>query len=148
VLHLRPDEVVTRIGHGAVGRRIGAAEERATRHLAALHHLELDRVPDLRARGRVERRTVLPRGEIEWPLIHGTWRRDHPRVAVSASWSRQRELQRPRGCVVGVRIGLCRRLGLLLRLRVLRLRRETGDGGCRDKNRREEQLPHHLYSFT
>ena len=47
VLHLGPDEVVSGIGHRAVRRRISGAEHRAAGDLAALHHLQLDRIPDL-----------------------------------------------------------------------------------------------------
>src|SRR5204863_7354766 len=61
VLHLGPDEVIAGVRHGAVSRRVGGAEQRAAGDLAALHHLQLDRVPDLGSLRRVEGAAVLPR---------------------------------------------------------------------------------------
>ncbi len=105
VLHLRPDEVVTGIRHGAVGGGIGGAEKRAAGHLAALHQLEPHRIPEPGARRRIERGPVLPGGGIEGPLIHRSWRGGGLGVTVLARRSRQRELCRP-GCrVVDVGIG-------------------------------------------
>ena len=105
VLHLGPDEVVAGVGHRAVGRGVAGAEERAAGHLAALHHLQLHRIPDLRAGRRVERRPVLPARRVERPLVDRAHRRDHPRVAVLAGRGGERKGLRA-GCrAVGVRIG-------------------------------------------
>ena len=112
VLHLGPDEVVARVRHRAIRRRIGRAEQRAAGDLPALHHLDLDRIPDFRSRRRVEGRSVLPGSGIEGALIDGAGRRDPARVAVLACGRGERELRGARIGVVGVRIGRRRRLCL------------------------------------
>src|SRR5262249_49071896 len=70
VLHLRPYEVVSRVGHRAVDRRIGRVEECAARNFAALGYFKLHGIPYFRALRRIERSPVLPGCGIEWPLIH------------------------------------------------------------------------------
>ena len=68
VLHLGPDKVVARVGHGAVGfRRVGAVDGAASDRLAA-HHFKHDRVPDLGV-GSVESVTVLPMGGSSGPWL-------------------------------------------------------------------------------
>ena len=105
VLHLGPDEVVAGIGHGAVRRGIGGAEQRSSRHLAAARHLQLHRIPDLSAGRRIERITVLPRRRIEGSLIDRASGSRRPRVAVFSGGRRERERRGARGRVVRIRIG-------------------------------------------
>jgi len=84
MLLLGPDEVVAGIGHGAVGFRIGGAEQRAAHDFLPLHHLELDRVPDLGAGRRVPGVTVFPLVHVELALIHGARRGPVDGMAVLA----------------------------------------------------------------
>src|SRR5262249_19816740 len=92
VLHLGPDEVVARVRHRAIGGPVGGTAHRAAGHLAALHHLDLDRVPDLGAGRPIEPGPVFAGIHIVRALVHGPWRRDLPRLAVNASGRRQWKL--------------------------------------------------------
>ena len=60
MLHLGPDEVVSGIGHGAIGARIGRRDHGAADQLAALHQLDLRGIPNLGARRRIESGAVFP----------------------------------------------------------------------------------------
>src|SRR6185369_5216544 len=108
-----------------------------------LHHLDLHRVPDLRAGWRVEGRAVLPGGRVERALIDGARWSDHARVTVHAGLGGERKRLRAGREVVGVRIGggtaaaTLRGLRTLTwcgggRWRVLRARHEDHacDDGC------------------
>src|SRR5262249_50397416 len=92
VLHLGPDEVVARVRHGAIGARVSGSAHRAAGHLAALHQLELDRVPDLGARRWIERRPVFPGIHVIRALVHGPGWRNLAGLAVTARRRRQRKL--------------------------------------------------------
>ena len=92
MLHLGPDEVIAGIGHGAIDLGIGGGEHRAAHHLAALHHLDLGRIPDLGARRRIPGMTILPLGHVEGALIDRTGRRLVDGMAVFASLARPADI--------------------------------------------------------
>src|SRR3954462_1930131 len=139
MLHLGPDEVVARIRHRAVDLWVGGVENRPAGHFAALHHLQLYRIPDLAAGGRIERTAVLPRVGAERALVDAALQRRGERAAVLACGRCERGLRGPRGGVVGVRISRggrgsalsCRRRWLrgsaLSRWWILSLRFKRGD---------------------
>ena len=105
VLHLGPDEIVARVGHGAIGGRISRAEYRTTGYFLAPHHLQLHGVPDVRVRRRIEGRSVFPCCRIDHSLIDTARKRFRNCAAVLAGRRRQRELQFSRIGVIG--IGIC-----------------------------------------
>ena len=106
VLHLGPDKVVTRVCHRTIDRRIRGVEERTAGDFAALHHLELNGIPDLRSLWGVPGLAVLPGRRIKRALVDGARRGHIARIAVFACGRGERELCRSRSrvIVVGVRI--------------------------------------------
>ena len=104
VLHFGPDEIVTGVGHGAVGGRISGAEDGAAGDFTALHHFELHRIPDFRTCGRVEGRAVLPCSGSDCTLIDGARQCLHARIAVLSRRSGQGEVGGSGRRVIGVGI--------------------------------------------
>src|SRR5262249_50802814 len=124
----------------------------AASDLVPLHHLQLDRVPDLRSGGCVEVAAILPGGGGERTLIHRALRRRLESAAVLAGGGRPREMRLPRSRVVGVRIGAGRLSGAALsapsalarwlRGRILALRPERDDAE-RGDDRNSVELTFH-----
>src|SRR5262249_49062768 len=104
VLHLSPDEVVSRVSHRAIRSRICCTEQRTAGNFATLHHLEFYRIPDFRPLRSIKCRTVLPCRRIEWSLIYRAGRSYLTRIAVFARSRRKRELRCAWSRIVKIRI--------------------------------------------
>ena len=134
MLHLGPDKIVTRVCHRTINSGIGRVEERAAGDFAARHHFELDRIPNLRFLGSIESVSIFPLRRIEGALIYGTRRRRIEGVTVLPRRSGKRELGGSRRRIVGIRIGVRRRLLSPRPLLAPILKTERGDG----ENRRRD----------
>src|SRR5262249_7417053 len=139
-----PDEVVPCICHCTINSRIGGVEQRAARHLTALHHFEFHGIPDLRAGGSIERGSIFPLGWIERPLIYRTRRRHIEGVAVLSGRRGKRELGGPRSRIVGVRIGVrCWLLAAASLLpSILKAKRSQGENSpCNCQEKQSSHIP-------
>src|SRR5262245_21216488 len=138
VLHLSPDEVVSRVSHRAICGRICGTEQRAPGNLATLHHLELHRIPNLRSLRSIECRPVRPGSPIERSLLHCARRGEAMRIAVLARGRGEREVRRAWSGIVERRIGRGRRWWR----RGWPLKSKRDEAHSDRENRQREQLPH------